>query len=165
RRLAGDGPWRGPGPARGRPGDDRAHPAADSGRGPAGAAFAPGDPAELRLGAGLQRARGAARRGRPGHPAGRRDRHGRLLAAGHAQRPAPGPEAVMRILLMLVPISLVLLGLAIWAFVWAVRRGQFDDLDTPALDILTDDDRPAPPLDAAPDAPDAQQEDPPRDAG
>ena len=45
----------------------------------------------------------------------------------------------MRILLMLVPISLVLLGIAIWAFVWAVRRGQFDDLDTPALDILAED--------------------------
>ena len=45
----------------------------------------------------------------------------------------------MRILLLLVPISLVLLGIAIWAFVWAVRRGQFDDLDTPALDILADD--------------------------
>lgn len=46
----------------------------------------------------------------------------------------------MTILLLLIPISLVLLGIAIWAFVWAVRRGQFDDLDTPALDILTDDD-------------------------
>ncbi|WP_337678294.1 cbb3-type cytochrome oxidase assembly protein CcoS [Luteimonas marina] len=45
----------------------------------------------------------------------------------------------MRSLLLLVPISLVLLGVAIWAFVWAVRRGQFDDLDTPALDILADD--------------------------
>ncbi len=45
----------------------------------------------------------------------------------------------MSILLMLVPISLVLLGVAVWAFVWAVRRGQFDDLDTPALDILRDD--------------------------
>lgn len=45
----------------------------------------------------------------------------------------------MRILLMLVPISLVLLGVAVWAFVWAIRRGQFDDLDTPALDILVDD--------------------------
>ncbi|WP_298580108.1 cbb3-type cytochrome oxidase assembly protein CcoS [uncultured Luteimonas sp.] len=45
----------------------------------------------------------------------------------------------MRILLLLVPISLVLLGLAVWAFVWAVRRGQFDDLDTPALDILRED--------------------------
>ena len=42
----------------------------------------------------------------------------------------------MNILLLLVPLSLVLLGVAIWAFVWAVRRGQFDDLDTPALDIL-----------------------------
>ena len=45
----------------------------------------------------------------------------------------------MTILLLLVPLSLVLLGVAIWAFVWAVRRGQFDDLDTPALDILSSD--------------------------
>lgn len=52
----------------------------------------------------------------------------------------------MNILLLLIPISLVLLGIAIAAFVWAVRRGQFDDLDTPALDILEDDDRPAPPV-------------------
>jgi len=50
----------------------------------------------------------------------------------------------MKILLLMVPISLVLLALAIWAFVWAVRRGQFDDLDTPALDILVDDDNPRP---------------------
>lgn len=48
----------------------------------------------------------------------------------------------MSILLMLIPISLVLLGLAIAAFVWAVRRGQFDDLDTPALDILDDEAKP-----------------------
>lgn len=53
----------------------------------------------------------------------------------------------MNILLLLIPISLVLLGIAIAAFVWAVKRGQFDDLDTPALDILEDDDRPAPPRD------------------
>ncbi|MCW5581793.1 MAG: cbb3-type cytochrome oxidase assembly protein CcoS [Luteimonas sp.] len=51
----------------------------------------------------------------------------------------------MRILLLLMPISLVLLGIAIWAFVWAVRRGQFDDLDTPPLDILADDEDEAPP--------------------
>ena len=54
----------------------------------------------------------------------------------------------MNILLALVPISLVLLGLAIWAFVWAVRKGQYDDLDTPALDILVDDDKPLPMTDA-----------------
>ena len=34
-------------------------------------------------------------------------------------------------------ISLALLGLAIWAFVWAVRKGQFDDLDTPARHAMT----------------------------
>jgi cbb3-type cytochrome oxidase maturation protein len=57
----------------------------------------------------------------------------------------------MNILLLLVPISVLLLGIAIWAFVWAVRRGQFDDLDTPPLDILVDE--PAPRR-APPDAPD-----------
>jgi len=50
----------------------------------------------------------------------------------------------MRILLLMIPISIVLLGIAIWAFVWAVRRGQFDDLDTPALDILVEEDGPRP---------------------
>jgi len=63
------------------------------------------------------------------------------------------------ILLVLIPLSLVLLGLAVAAFVWAVKRGQFDDLDTPALDILEDDDRPLPPPPPAaadePRAPDA----------
>lgn len=48
----------------------------------------------------------------------------------------------MAILLVLVPISLILLGVAIAAFAWAVRKGQYDDLDTPALDILVDDDKP-----------------------
>ena len=45
----------------------------------------------------------------------------------------------MNILLLLVPLSLLLLGVAVYAFWWAVRRGQFDDLDTPAIDILRDD--------------------------
>ncbi len=39
----------------------------------------------------------------------------------------------------LIPLALVLLGAAIWAFFWAVRSGQFDDLDTPAVQILLDD--------------------------
>ena len=49
----------------------------------------------------------------------------------------------MTILLLLIPLGLMLVGVAAWAFVWAVRRGQFDDLDTPALDILRED-RPVP---------------------
>ncbi len=42
----------------------------------------------------------------------------------------------MTSLLLLIPLSLLLLAVAIGAFVWAVRSGQFEDLDTPALDIL-----------------------------
>ena len=52
----------------------------------------------------------------------------------------------MSILLLLIPLSLMLVGVAAWAFAWAVRRGQFDDLDTPALDILGDDHREADPV-------------------
>ena len=50
----------------------------------------------------------------------------------------------MNILLLLIPLSLLLIGLAVWLFVWAVRRGQFEDLDTPALDILRDDEHERP---------------------
>lgn len=49
----------------------------------------------------------------------------------------------MNILLLLIPLSLVLLVCAVGAFAWAVRTGQFDDLETPAIDILADD-RPPP---------------------
>ncbi|PKM15671.1 MAG: cbb3-type cytochrome oxidase assembly protein CcoS [Gammaproteobacteria bacterium HGW-Gammaproteobacteria-2] len=48
----------------------------------------------------------------------------------------------MSILAILIPLSLVLLTVAVTAFVWAVRRGQFDDLETPAIDILADDSAP-----------------------
>jgi cbb3-type cytochrome oxidase maturation protein len=45
----------------------------------------------------------------------------------------------VNIILLLIPISLVLLGVAVWAFFWAVNHAQFDDLDTPALTPLTED--------------------------
>lgn len=48
----------------------------------------------------------------------------------------------MNILYLLIPLSLVLLGFAIWAFVWAIRSGQFDDMEGPAHRILMDDDDP-----------------------
>lgn len=46
----------------------------------------------------------------------------------------------MTIIYVLIPLSLMLLSLAVWAFFWAVRNDQFDDLDTPAMDILDDED-------------------------
>ena len=45
----------------------------------------------------------------------------------------------MNILFALIPLAMLLLGIAIGAFFWAVRAGQFDDLDTPAVRILLDD--------------------------
>ena len=42
----------------------------------------------------------------------------------------------MEIIYILIPLSLVLLAVALWGFFWAVKSGQFDDLDSPALDIL-----------------------------
>ncbi len=47
----------------------------------------------------------------------------------------------MSILYVLIPLALLLLGGAVWAFFWAVGSGQFDDLDTPAMRIVLDDDR------------------------
>ena len=46
----------------------------------------------------------------------------------------------MIVLYLLVPLAIALAGAAVLAFRWAVRDGQFDDTDTPALRILLDDD-------------------------
>ncbi|MGR2739834.1 cbb3-type cytochrome oxidase assembly protein CcoS [Billgrantia sp. Q4P2] len=46
----------------------------------------------------------------------------------------------MTILYLLIPLSLILLGLAVWAFFWAVKNDQFEDLEGPAHRILFDED-------------------------
>ena len=45
----------------------------------------------------------------------------------------------MEIIFVLIPIGLLLLGIAIWAFFWAVKNDQFEDLEGPAHSILFDD--------------------------
>ena len=45
----------------------------------------------------------------------------------------------MNIIYLLIPLSLVLVIAALAAFFWAVRSGQFDDLYTPALKVLSDE--------------------------
>jgi cbb3-type cytochrome oxidase maturation protein len=45
----------------------------------------------------------------------------------------------MSVIFMLIPLTLVLVGLGCWAFFWAVGTGQFDDLDSPAWDVLSDE--------------------------
>jgi cbb3-type cytochrome oxidase maturation protein len=46
----------------------------------------------------------------------------------------------MEILYLLIPLGLLVLAVAIWGFLWAVKTGQFDDMEGPAHRILMDDD-------------------------
>lgn len=46
----------------------------------------------------------------------------------------------MNILYLLIPLGLVLVVIMVAAFFWAAKGGQFDDLQTPAVQILLDDD-------------------------
>ena len=48
----------------------------------------------------------------------------------------------MSILLFLIPLALVMGALGLAAFLWALRSGQFEDLDGAAERILLDDDEP-----------------------
>jgi cbb3-type cytochrome oxidase maturation protein len=48
----------------------------------------------------------------------------------------------MSIVYLLIPLGLVLVGIGLWAFFWAVGSGQFDDLDSPGWSILSDDEHP-----------------------
>ena len=45
----------------------------------------------------------------------------------------------MSVLYVLVPVALALVLVAIVAYVWAARRGQFDDLETPAHRAIQDE--------------------------
>lgn len=46
----------------------------------------------------------------------------------------------MTVLFVVLPVALLLAAGAVAGFIWMVRTGQFDDLDTPAARILFDDD-------------------------
>lgn len=48
----------------------------------------------------------------------------------------------MSVLFVLIPVALVIVASAVAAFVWAARRGQFDDLTTPAMRAMQDDEPP-----------------------
>lgn len=48
----------------------------------------------------------------------------------------------METLFLLIPVVLVLLAFAVVALLWAIKNGQFDDLEGPAYRILHDDDDP-----------------------
>jgi len=45
----------------------------------------------------------------------------------------------MSVLYIVVPLAIIVVAVAVGAFVWATRRGQFDDLETPPVRMLHDD--------------------------
>ena len=52
----------------------------------------------------------------------------------------------MEILYLLIPLSVVLVFLIGGVFWWALKSGQFEDMEGPAYRVLMDDDRPQPVL-------------------
>lgn len=51
----------------------------------------------------------------------------------------------MESLYLLVPVSVILVIAIGWVFWQALQSGQFDDLERPGLDLLSDDDTPRTP--------------------
>ena len=45
----------------------------------------------------------------------------------------------MSVIYLVLPLGLLLGGLALYACVRAIHSGQFDDMDTPAVRLLVDD--------------------------
>jgi cbb3-type cytochrome oxidase maturation protein len=46
----------------------------------------------------------------------------------------------MNMLIFLIPIALFLGGLGLFAFLWSLKSGQYDDLDGAAWRVITEDD-------------------------
>ena len=46
----------------------------------------------------------------------------------------------MSVIYIVLPLAVVLAAVGLGAFIWSARRGQFDDLETPAVRMLHDDD-------------------------
>ena len=45
----------------------------------------------------------------------------------------------MEVVALVLPLALIMGGSAVWVFIRCVRSGQYDDLDTPPLRVLSDD--------------------------
>ena len=45
----------------------------------------------------------------------------------------------MSVLFLVLPLALLIVAAGVAAFVWAAKRGQYDDLETPAIRAIQDD--------------------------
>lgn len=59
----------------------------------------------------------------------------------------------METIFVLLPLALLIAAIAVGFFIWAAKTGQFDDLETPAVRILFDDEEPRRPPAADASAP------------
>ena len=53
----------------------------------------------------------------------------------------------MSMLYVLIPLAVLLLSVAVWALLWAIKTGQFDDLESHGWSVVLDDDQKPPPVD------------------
>lgn len=47
----------------------------------------------------------------------------------------------MSVIFIVLPLALLIVGVAVGAFIWSARSGQMDDLETPAVRMLRDEGR------------------------
>jgi cbb3-type cytochrome oxidase maturation protein len=47
----------------------------------------------------------------------------------------------MNVLYFLVPLALILAAIGVGAFIWSVRSGQFEDVETPGMRVLFDEEQ------------------------
>jgi len=52
----------------------------------------------------------------------------------------------MSMLYVLIPLAVVLLAIAVIALLWAIKNGQFDDLESHGWSVVLDDDQKPPPI-------------------
>jgi cbb3-type cytochrome oxidase maturation protein len=45
----------------------------------------------------------------------------------------------MSVIYLVLPLALLIVAVAVGAFIWSAKSGQFDDLETPAVRVLHDD--------------------------
>lgn len=66
----------------------------------------------------------------------------------------------MSMLYVLIPLAVVLLAGAVWALIWAIKNGQFDDLETHGWSVVLDDDQKPPPFEDEASSEEKENEDP-----
>lgn len=64
----------------------------------------------------------------------------------------------MSMLYVLIPLAVLLLAVAVWALLWAIKSGQFDDIESHGWSVVLDDDQKPPPVVDAEDSGNGEKE-------